>query len=377
LPKARIIIASPPDGLRHGKAMPPFGDGPALSWFEFWPAWLFYAPVWLWIIGLMIRHRSIRAPLLANPGFPMGGLVGERKSELFARLTGPERQHLPNYLAIRRCTGSSPNQWQEVCTQLSKAGLTYPLVAKPDIGCRGAGVQPVRTALDLRRYLHAFPAGETLLLQRMIDVEGEAGVFYVREPGAQRGQILSLTLKYFPRVVGDGHSTLRELILADRRAGKVPQLYFGRFAAELDRVLRPGESKRLVFSGSHSKGAIFRNGNAYITPAMGQRFDAIADAIEGFHFGRFDVRFADFAAFQRGADFSIIEYNGAGAEMTHIWDSRTGLIEAWQALCEQYSALFRIGAKNRHDGARPESWRSIFKQWRREKSLVACYPITN
>jgi len=367
---------SRPESNIIGTAMPPFGDGPPVSHFEFWPGWLFYAPVWLWIGGLMIRHGSIRAPLLANPGFPAGGLVGERKSELFTKLTGPERDLLPEYLVIRRSSESSSDQWQEVTAQMDKAGLNYPLVAKPDIGCRGAGVQPVRTEIALRRYLQDFPANEGFILQRMVDVEGEAGVFYVREPGEKRGRIVSLTLKYFPHVIGDGHSTLRELILADPRAGKVPHLYLGRFRDELDRVPRAGERQRLVFSGSHSKGAIFRNGNAYITDAMCQRFDAIADSIDGFHFGRFDVRFADFAAFQRGEDFAIIEFNGAGAEMTHIWDSRTTLLKAWKALFGQYSKLFAIGAKNKSNGTKPEKWGDFIRLWRQEKMLSSVYPLT-
>jgi hypothetical protein len=156
----------------------------------------------------------------------------------------------------------------------------------------------------------------------------------------------------------------------------VPHLYLARFCDELGRVLMIGETRRLVFSGSHSKGAIFRNGNAHITKALCARFDAIADGIDGFHFGRFDVRFADFAAFQRGEDFAILEYNGAGAEMTHIWDSRTTLVEAWLTLCGQFSLLFRIGAANRKRGVRPESWSEFFRQWRREKSLVNRYPVT-
>lgn len=356
--------------------MPPFGDGPALSHFEFWPAWKFYAPVWLWIGCLMVRHRSIRAPLVANPGFPAGGLVGERKSELFARLSGPERRHLPDYVVVDRLDAAFDAQWQTIEAAIETANMEYPMVAKPDIGCRGAGVRPVRSPEELRQYAEDFPKGETFLIQRMIDVEGEAGVFYVREPGSKSGQIHSLTLKYFPHVVGDGFSTLRQLILADTRAGMVPQLYLGRFGNALDGIVPMGESRRLVFSGSHSKGAIFRNGNDYITEAMRARFDAIADAIDGFHFGRFDVRFADFAAFQRGEDFAIIEYNGAGAEMTHIWDSRTTLLEAWSTLFRQFSMLFKVGAANRKRGVRPESWQSFFRQWKREKSLVDQYPVT-
>ncbi len=365
-----------PEIAGRGVAMPPFGDGPALSRFEFWPGWLFYAPVWLWIGGLMIRHRSVRLPLIANPGFPAGGLVGEEKSSLFARLRGAERKHLPDYAAISRWAGPVQAQWPLLIARIDAAGLDYPLVAKPDIGCRGAGVQPVRSSADLWRYVEGFPEGATFLLQRMIEAEGEAGVFYVREPGATRGRIHSLTLKYFPHIVGDGHSTIGELIHADPRAGQVPHLYLARFAGELDRILLIGEVRRLVFSGSHSKGAIFRNGNRHITEAMRARFDAIADGIEGFHFGRFDVRFADFAAFQRGEDFAIIEYNGAGAEMTHIWDSRTTLIEAWWTLCGQFSLLFRVAAANRRRGFRPEGWRAFFRRWRREKSLVKRYPVT-
>jgi hypothetical protein len=351
-------------------------DDPPLSRFEFWPAWVFYAPVWLWIICLMIRHRSIRLPLIANPGFPAGGLVGEEKSRLFAKFKGSERSLLPDYVVITRSTAPVEMQWQPIVAQMRKAGLAHPLVAKPDIGCRGAGVQPIRSPTDLLHYINAFPSGASFLLQTMIEAEGEAGVFYVREPGEKHGRIISLTLKYFPHVIGDGRSTLRELIFADPRAGKVPQLYLARFKDELDDVLPVGEAKRLVFSGSHSKGAIFRNGNDFITEAMRARFDAIADGIEGFHFGRFDVRFDDFGAFRRGEDFAIIEYNGAGAEVTHIWDSRTRLIEAWRDLCGQFSLLFRVGAANRRLGFRPENWGAFFRQWRREKSLVHRYPST-
>ena len=167
------------------QAMPEFGGGPPLSHFEFWPAWLFYAPVWLWIVGLMVRYRSIRLPLIANVGFPVGGLVGERKSELFARLTGPERAHLPGYVVVTRTPESGDAALPRIAAQLAAARLAYPLVAKPDIGCRGAGVQPIRTSFDLVRYFRDFPEGEQFLLQRMVDVEGEAGYTTLERTGVR------------------------------------------------------------------------------------------------------------------------------------------------------------------------------------------------
>jgi hypothetical protein len=357
--------------------MPPLDHhAPPLSRFEFWPAWAFYAPIWAWIAILSIRHRGLRLPLIANPAFPASGLVGEEKSIIFHRMRGEGRRLVPSWVAVKKGRGSITSQSVAIEAALERGGIRFPMVAKPDLGCRGAGVRPIANYAALERYLSAFPIGETLILQKMVDVEGEAGVFYVREPGARQGQIISLTLKYFPHVVGDGKRTLRELILADPRAGKISELYFKRFCNILDEVLPIGSAKKLVFSGSHSKGAIFKNGNAWITEAMRARFDAIADGIDGFHFGRFDVRFDDFAAFRAGRDFAIIELNGAGAESTHIWDSDTSLFAAWGALFLQFRLLFRIGAMNRKRGFKPERWRAFFRRWQNERQLRDRYPST-
>jgi hypothetical protein len=357
-------------------AMPPLDEAPPLSRFEFWSPKLFYLPVWAWIGWLALRHRSLRLPLLANPAFPAGGLVGESKSEVL-RQFGPQAAcHAARFVLVERREGAISTQAKEAIGALADAGLTLPVVAKPDLGCRGAGVRPIRSRTELEDYLDAFPVGHRLLLQQMIDVEGEAGVFYIRRPGVPRGEIFSLTLKHFPRVVGDGQRTLHELIAADPRAGQLQHLYLHRHAERLDQVVANGEAVRLAFAGSHSRGAIFRDGRRFVTEAMRARFDAVADDIPGFCFGRFDVRFGDFAAFQRGEGFTILECNGAGAEATHIWDSRTRIGDAYRTLFRQFALLFEVGAANRRAGHRPEPWRAFLRRWIDERRLVAVYPPT-
>jgi hypothetical protein len=357
-------------------AMPPLEQAPPLSPFEFWSPKLFYAPVWLWIAWLAVRHRSLRLPLIANPGLPASGLVGESKSDVLSRF-GPEAAAWTAPFVTVDRGGCPPAQLAEAAlAKLARAGLALPVVAKPDLGCRGAGVRPIRNRDDLVAYVRAFPIGQTLLLQTLIDVEGEAGVFYVRRPGTRLGEIFSLTLKYFPRVTGDGRRTLRELIADDPRAGQLPHLYLHRHADRLDTIVPSGQSVRLAFAGSHSRGAIFRNGNAFVTEALRERFDAIAANIPGFCFGRFDVRFADFEAFRQGRDFTILECNGAGAEATHIWDSRTRLSAAYKTLFRQFALLWQIGADNRARGHLPEPWRVFFRRWLDERRLVGLYPPT-
>lgn len=358
------------------RGMPPLDDAPALSFFEFWPAWAFYAPVWVWAAMLSIRHRGVRLPLVSNPLLPAGGLVGEVKSEVLDRVGSEGRGFVAPYISLGR-DGSDPIDAADAALAVARAqGLKLPLVAKPELGCRGTGVRPIRKADDLVDYLAAFPAEERYLLQAMVDQEGEAGVFYLREPGEERGRVVSLTLKYFPHVHGDGVRTLEELIRDDPRARRVPHLYLPRHSARLGEVLPAGAAFRLAFAGSHSRGAIFRNGNHLITPALSERFDAIARSMPEFWFGRFDVRFADIEELRRGAGFTIVEVNGAGAESTHIWDSRTTLREAYATLFRQYAALWRIGAHNRRRGFRPESWRAFLSRRDRERRASLRYPST-
>jgi hypothetical protein len=367
--------------VRPHVGMPPLdAGGPTLSYFEFWPMWAFYPPIMAYAAWLMLRHRGALLPTVANPSFPGGGFYGESKAAILALAT----QHVPEWVApfIRWQRPDPPtaditSERDAALAALQAAGLSLPVVAKPDLGCRGAGVKLMRTPADLQNYIEEFPSGAAFLLQRLVPHEGEAGIFYCRRPGQKHGRVVSITLKYFPHVTGNGRSTLRELILADPRAGKLSHLYLRRHVARLDQVPAAGESIRLAFAGSHSRGAIFRNGTHLVTPEMEARFDAIAQALPEFHFGRFDVRFEDFTAVQRGEGFTILEINGAGAESTHIWDRRTSLLRAWRDLMRQYRWLFEIGAANRARGFKPMRLAEFMRDYRREKALTPKYPATD
>jgi hypothetical protein len=361
--------------------MPPLDlEGPALSFFEFWPMWAFYPPVMLYAAWLMLRYRGVLLPTVANPSFPGGGFYGESKADILALAMRHTPEWVAPFIAVQRpeAAGADPHlECESALAALADEGLSLPVVAKPDLGCRGAGVKLVRTADDLHAYLQAFPRGAKLLLQRLVPFEGEAGVFYCRRPGQVNGRIVSITLKYFPHVTGDGRRTLRQLILDDPRAGKLSHLYLRRHTARLDQVPAAGESIRLAFAGSHSRGAIFRNGTHLVTPEMEACFDAIAKRLPEFHFGRFDVRFEDFAQVQRGRAFTIVEVNGAGAESTPIWDRQTTLPQAWLALMRQYRWLYEIGHANRARGFKPMRWAQFMRDYRREKLLTPQYPATD
>lgn len=370
---------TPPDIAAGIPGMPPFKQDQApLSFFEFWPPKVFYLPIalaWLW---LGLRHRGLTLPTVANPLFPDGGFVGESKSRILDLVAAEGQKWFARHVAFQRGPSevAVTAEAARALEALAAADLPLPVVAKPDLGCRGVGVRRITRKTELNDYLARFPAGQTVVFQEYVPYEPEAGIFYIRMPGDEKGFIFSITLKYFPRVVGDGVSTLRQLIERDPRAGKIAHVYLPRHRRHLDRVLSKGEPFRLNFAGSHSRGTIFRNGNAYITPAMNEAIDRVAKTIPEFYFGRFDIRFPTFAAMQRGEDFKIVEINGAAGEATSIWDSRTSLWEAYRTLIRQFALLFRIGARNRARGYRPLGLWKLLRLYRRETKLTRVYPPT-
>ena len=349
-----------------------------LSFYEFWPPRLFYLPiVFTWGV-LALRYFSFTLPTAANPSFPEGDLTGESKSKILDLVLPEGKQWFARHATLKRShrSGHVESDVNRASTILRRAGISFPVVTKPDIGCRGVGVRLSKNETQLAEYVASFPLGQTILFQELVPHEPEAGIFYIRLPGAAKGFVYSMTLKYFPRVIGDGRSTLQELIENDPRAGRIKHIYLPRHESQLKRVLAQGETFRLNFAGSHSRGTIFRNGNAYITKNLHNVFDNVAKTIPEFYFGRFDVRFPDFSALEQGEGFKIVEINGAGGEATSIWDSSTSLREAYLTLIRQWAFAFRIGSLNRSRGYRPASIATIFRNYRLEKKLTPTYPLT-
>lgn len=329
-------------------------DGQTASFFEFWPPALFYAPVAVYYAWLSLRYRSLTLPTATNPTIYSGGMIRESKTEILDLVPEPQKQWFATHAHFEVPFGESSESLVAAAFEvMTDAKVSLPIVAKPDQGQRGDGVRPIMNVDDLERYLREFPEGAAVCLQELADYAEELGVLYHRFPGENRGTFTSVTAKEFPKVQGDGSSTLRQLIEEHPRASLRKSLFFARHTDELERVLSKGEIFSLVFAGNHKQGCVFRDGKDLLSPALEDRLDEIAQAIPGLHFCRFDLRYKTLESLQRGEGFKIVEINGAGAEATHIWDPNARLGDAYQALFEQFRVLFAIGDANRSLGHRP------------------------
>ena len=171
-----------------------------IGWAERIPQKPFYLPLAVQWIRLALRHGSITLPTLANPLIEMGGLWGESKTIYLDMVSGDERRWLARYATLTRRRGADAAEGGGRALALARqAGLIFPLVAKPDIGWQGYGVRLVGSESELLAYVAVFPEGAALMLQERVAWEGEAGVFYVRLPGAETGRVVGLTLRYIAR----------------------------------------------------------------------------------------------------------------------------------------------------------------------------------
>ncbi len=347
------------------------------------PPILYYIPLGLRWIWLGLKHGSLTLPALADPCIEAGGLWGESKSMCLGQIAPEFNANVATFVMVPRGNDAAPTD-AEVAQAVSRAqaaGLAFPMIAKPDVGWQGFGVQVMNGAEDLRRYMQAYPKDANLILQHIVPYDGEAGVFYVRHPNEPSGRVVSLTLRYFPHVIGDGVQTVRELITHEPRMCHRSKLYTGGAhnhtgvgEALMSKVPADGEMVRLSFIGSIRVGGLYRDHRKSITPALSARIDAIARSMPEFYFGRFDVRFKSLDALQRAEDFEIIEVNGAGAEAIHMWDPEMPLGEAYRELIEYQDLVFQIGIANRARGFKPMSLRALIDFTNKQNALTAQYP---
>ncbi|QOJ14235.1 MAG: VTT domain-containing protein [Planctomycetia bacterium] len=311
---------------------------------EFWPAWVFYLPLLPWIAWLAVRHRGLMTPTAANPGIARGGgIVGESKWEILSRL--PAEWVVPG--ALLRSDGGA-GRADELASIMDERGWSFPLILKPDVGQRGAGVRLVRDLDAAQRVLAN--AAVAMIAQVYHPGPHEAGIFYVRRPSAARGRVFSVTDKEFPEVAGDGERTLEALIRAHPRYRLQAKTYLARLGVRAGERPAVGERVRLAVAGNHCQGTLFRDGSHLVTPALENRIDSIAREFDGFFFGRFDVRYADADELRAGRGFAVIELNGVTSESTNLYDPSWPVWRAYAVLFAQWHELYAVGAENRRRG---------------------------
>ncbi len=311
-----------------------------LTHWEYWPLWAIYYPlfpVWLYY---SIKARSFFFFNAANPCMKNGGMAMESKMEIYNMIPG---QHIPKTVFIPK--DEAPELALE---RIFEAGISFPFIAKPDIGMKAFGVEKIYDKDQFRCYFSRTP--EHFLVQELIPYTNEVGIFYIRKPGESKGKITGIVSKKFLSVIGDGTSTILELIKKEPRSHLQLQVLQKKFGSELNEVLEVGKEFILVPYGSHTRGAKFIDDTHRLNQGLLKTIDDICSKIGGFHYGRLDVLHNSFEELSAGKNFSIIEINGAGGEATHIYDPKHSLWFAWREINRHWNLMCEISMMNHKKG---------------------------
>ncbi len=330
--------------------------------WEFWPMWLANAPVvliWLWF-ALRARHLFFFSA--ANPAIETGGVLGESKMNILKRLPA---EVVPKTIYVQAGTKSP-----EVLAAMQAAGLSWPLIAKPDIGERGFRVSKLRSEEDLQTYLATDPPD--FLLQAYIDAPVELAVMHHRMPATGAGRVTSICIKETLCVTGDGASSIRELMMQNLRS----KLQLDRFERQqpwlLEQVPHKGQVLELEPIGNHCRGTKFLNGNHLIDEEIHKVFNKVASQMEGIYYGRFDLRCQSIEALKRG-QFQVMEYNGVAAEPAHIYDPGMPVWEKYRSIYRHWKIIFRIFKEQQKRGVSPMSLRQAIATVKNYRAYMARY----
>lgn len=314
-----------------------------ISNWEAWPFKLLYAPItpiWFWYA---LKSRSVWWFTPSNPKLTFGGLEGEPKKEMYDLL--PAAFYPPTFNVV---PGESLT---EINRKLADANIAYPFIVKPEVGGQGILFRKIDDENELMNYHTKVPV--EYIVQQLIHYPMEVSVFYIRHPKDRKGMVTGFLHKIPLQVIGDGKHTLEELILTHPKGKKRVGELHSKHKEKWNEVLPEGEKYMLSYAANHNRGAHFLDLKMHIDDNLVAMFDRISCNINDFFYGRYDIMCGNIEDLKAGKNFSILEFNGCGAEPNHFYDTGYTLFGAYREVLKHWKALYSISKHNRMLGHRP------------------------
>lgn len=310
-----------------------------LTNWELWPFALRYAlisPVWLWYC---IRSGSLWFFSSSNPTITFGGFEGEGKKEMYELL--PENVY-PQTIYIQ-----PQENFTAVKQRIQQHGFAYPFVVKPDVGMKGLLFRKIDNEKELEVYHSKIPM--EYIVQDLVDYPLEVSVFYYRYPNQDKGVITGFIQKDLMDVTGDGISTLQQLIAMHPKAKHRQEEMHIKHADNWEMIIPKEERYILTYAANLNRGATFTNLKHLIDGDLLQVFDALSYPTQ-FYYGRYDIKCRSVEDLKKGQHFSILEFNGSGAEPNHVYNAGYSLWQANREFIMHWKKLFEISRYNHKHG---------------------------
>ncbi|MGB0837161.1 MAG: ATP-grasp domain-containing protein [Flavobacteriaceae bacterium] len=312
-----------------------------LKQWEYWPSWVFYAPLIPYLIFKVLKSGApYTRSLDINSMMPFSGLGGESKFDTL--------RQLPSHLVPESVRIDLSATTTEIQFEIENLG--FPIILKPDVGFRGYGVykidskeELINKIKELKIISKEYRPAQFFIAQEFIQEKEEYAVLVYIKDG--KTQISSLTQKEFLHLKGNGKDTLEKLIDKHPRA----QFYKHKVnieKIELSSILAKDELFCFSAIGNHSRGTKFIDLNHEISDDLRNTFSSIVTNIPGFNYGRFDLKAHSLLAMTQGK-FKLMELNGIMGEPAHIYDpDKSSYIKAIYQIKKHWAIIDSIAQQN-------------------------------
>ncbi|MBK9981871.1 MAG: hypothetical protein IPP15_05510 [Saprospiraceae bacterium] len=317
--------------------------------WEYWPTYIFNIPVvftWLWNA---LKARDLFFFTLTNPGIETGGFFGESKSAILNNI--PD-EYKPTTVLLKATV--EEHLFESI---FEKSGLTFPVIAKPEIGERGWLISRINSMEELKNYLKAHPID--FIIQTYVELPLEVSIMVFSMPDGSESKVTSICEKSFLTIEGDGVSTVEELILASDRAVLQFEKLVLKFGEKMKDILPQGRRLMLEAIGNHCRGTMFLNRNDNIDEAIRVQMVKLLGTMPDVFYGRFDMRVASWESLRQGKDIRVLEFNGTSSDPAHIYQPGYSLIKAYSDIFYHWHVMYRISRQNRRAGMKPERFKKI------------------
>ena len=234
---------------------------------------------------------------------------------------------------------------------LTQYRIEYPFIVKPEIGGQGILFRKIDNLEELKNYHSKVPV--EYIVQRMVHYPVEVSIFYIRHPQDEKGMVTGFLHKIPLQVVGDGNLTLEELIMQHPKGHKRIGELHSKHKESWAKVIPKDQRYILSYAANHNRGAHFVDLKDQIDDKLVSIFDKISHGINDFFYGRYDIMCRSVEDLKNSEHFTILEYNGCGAEPNHFYDTGYTLFGAYREILRHWKALFRISRYNSRQGIKP------------------------
>jgi hypothetical protein len=277
--------------------------------YEFWPYWVFYLPAYFYYFFLAIKSQRWVYFSALNPCMNFGGAFLSSKHNYLKNIP---KKWKPKSIRIDQTTALV-----DLKNKIELNSFQFPLILKPDMGERGKNVEKIQNFSEIKSYL--VRVNQPILIQEFIDFPIELGILFFWDT-QNNPQITSIGKKEFCVLTGNGNDTLEALVSKNHRIAHRKSTLKKKYTAQWNQIIPLNKKLMVEPIGNHNRGTTFLDArDRYSEEMLEWAVDCVKN-IQGFDYGRIDLKIKNWDSFQTKRGIKILEINGVNSEPIHIYD---------------------------------------------------------